>query len=121
MTKNSSNESLTFQRAVRAAVKTALEKLEVRGPSEDIRQLRTAVSRLQKQVDKLSDAALPGRRSKARNPGKPGRPPLHLDCTVKGCVEPHYALGLCSRHYQQRRRHTRSRRGAAARRAAARG
>jgi hypothetical protein len=45
-----------------------------------------------------------GRKGRRKGEGRPGRPALYTHCTVDDCSAEHYALGLCSKHYQQRRR-----------------
>lgn len=70
--------------------------------AEEVRELRRTVSALERRLDTLS-----GRKaSRAGGPGRgrPGRPPIHTNCTVRGCAREHYAKGLCSMHYQQWRR-----------------
>lgn len=103
-----SKQDVSVTRVVSTAVQTALQRYAMRGPIEEVRALRAIVGRLERRVERLA-ADLDGKKRKS-GPGRPGRPPLHDCCTVKACTEHHYALGLCSKHYQQRRRSKRMRR-----------
>ncbi|MBP7148309.1 MAG: hypothetical protein KBD01_12245 [Acidobacteria bacterium] len=98
--------SVNLDRALRDAIAEAIDKqlnrfgdAEGRSPLEELRLLKTNLTRLQKKVDSLA-----GQPRKRKGKGRPGRPPLHEVCTVPGCRNEHYALGLCSKHYQQMRR-----------------
>lgn len=65
---------------------------------EEVRALRRDLTALEKRVA--------GRQARRAASGKrrPGRPPIHTQCTVSGCNRAHYAKGLCSMHYQNWRR-----------------
>ena len=68
----------------------------------ELRDLKTAVARLEKRLDTISERAGVRRRSKSAR--GPGRPAIYEKCTVRGCKEAHYAKGMCSKHYQRDRR-----------------
>ena len=98
----------SLDRILRTTIAEILEKNAEkfalsRSLEADVRDLRAAVSRLERRVAALgrSDGRRKGRN---KGEGRPGRPPLYTHCTVDGCSAEHYALGLCSKHYQQRRR-----------------
>ncbi len=97
-------------RALRGVVDAAVERrlrLLTRGRAvgAELRDLRGALVRLERRCDSLARRIGAGvRRTRSRGVGSPGRPPLHEGCRVEGCRRDHYALGLCSRHYQQYRR-----------------
>jgi hypothetical protein len=71
--------------------------------AEELRDLRDSLARLEKRLATL-DGKSGGRGRGPARTGSPGRPPLHTGCKVDGCANEHYALGLCSKHYQQQRR-----------------
>ena len=72
---------------------------------EELRELRVAVTELERIVEKLSNRlGRTPRPRKGSGKGRPGRPAIHETCTLSGCGRPHYAKGLCSKHYQQERR-----------------
>lgn len=100
--------SLTVDRLLRATINEILEKNAAkyalsRSIEEDLKELRVLVSRLERRLAVLEAGGTRRRRRSAGGPG-PGRPALYTQCTVPGCSESHYALGLCSKHYQQKRR-----------------
>lgn len=70
---------------------------------QELRELRSSVARHERRIESL-DAKLGSRPRRTGRTGSPGRPPLHEGCKVEGCTNEHYALGLCSKHYQQERR-----------------
>lgn len=74
-----------------------------RSLESDVRELRAAVTRLERRVAALGTGKA-GRPRRGTGKSRPGRPALYTHCTVAGCGDEHYALGLCSKHYQQRRR-----------------
>ncbi len=74
-----------------------------RSLESDVRELRAAVSRLERRIAALGQGGVL-RKGRKSGQGRPGRPALYTHCTVAGCGAEHYALGLCSKHYQQRRR-----------------
>lgn len=85
-----------LQSAVNRVLKAAFEPLGgIEGLAATLRELKAAVSRR-------------GTGKGAKRAGKgykrPGRPSIHETCKVAGCGLPHYALALCSKHYQQHRR-----------------
>ncbi len=69
---------------------------------DEVRELRRSVNALERRLDSLSGRK--AARAGAGGRGRPGRPPIHTVCTVRGCTREHYAKGLCSMHYQQWRR-----------------
>lgn len=75
------------------------------GVAQEVRALRHAVAKLERRLDSLS-RRMPARLRRPAHGDRrgPGRPPTHTKCTVGGCTAPHYARGLCSRHYQRQRR-----------------
>ena len=99
----------SLDRILRTTIAEILEKNAEkfalsRSLESDVRELRAAVSRLERRVAALGRGGA-GRKGRSRQGnGRPGRPPLYTHCTVEGCSAEHYALGLCSKHYQQRRR-----------------
>lgn len=92
----------TLKRMVSTAVQDTMQRWLLRGPAEELRTLRATIGRLERRLERISMQI--GRRPRGPGGGKPGRPPLHEVCTVAGCRASHYALGLCSKHYQRRRR-----------------
>lgn len=99
---------LSFDRMLRDTITEMLERNAAKfalsqSLESDVRELRAAVSRLERRVASLGRGGAV-RRGRGKGEGKPGRPPLYTHCTVAGCGVEHYALGLCSKHYQQRRR-----------------
>jgi len=62
-------------------------------------ELRAEIGRLRREVGELARALA---RTPAA-PGRVGRPRTDRVCSVKGCVQPHVARGLCKNHYQQMR------------------
>lgn len=114
MAQRSRSKSPSFERLLHDTIDSVVEtKLQrtVGGPDAVLilRELRVIVARLERRVDMLSRKVLgsqpaPKRQSRRdRGPG-PGRPVMHETCTRRGCNEPHYAKGLCSKHYQAARR-----------------
>ncbi|MCU0231939.1 MAG: hypothetical protein MUC67_11290 [Acidobacteria bacterium] len=98
----------SLDRLLRATIHEILErnaeKFAVSQSLEsDVRELRAAVARLERRLATLGRGG-GARRAPRPGEGKPGRPPLYTHCTVADCGLEHYALGLCSKHYQQRRR-----------------
>ncbi|UCF66290.1 MAG: hypothetical protein JSV80_10875 [Acidobacteriota bacterium] len=74
---------------------------------EELKLTKRGVRQLERKVDALAarlERAGTGRRRQKAGMGRPGRPPIHEYCTKSGCRNPHYARGLCSKHYQQQRR-----------------
>ncbi|MDQ7008567.1 MAG: hypothetical protein Q9Q40_15200 [Acidobacteriota bacterium] len=69
----------------------------------ELRDLKTAVARLEKRLDTLAERA-GVRRRRSKSARGPGRPAIYEKCTVRGCDEDHYAKGMCSKHYQRDRR-----------------
>lgn len=98
-----------LERTVRGIVTAELEKLLGRGAKlptlvEEIKELRGALDRLERRFESGGRKAAPAARRGRKSKGSPGRPPLHQGCKKPGCTNEHYALGLCSKHYQQDRR-----------------
>ena len=60
----------------------------------ELRALRREIAQLARRVERAPQLATPGR---------VGRPRSERTCSVKGCVQPHVARGLCKNHYQQMR------------------
>ncbi|MBZ5639566.1 MAG: hypothetical protein LAO51_12545 [Acidobacteriia bacterium] len=76
---------------------------------------RKVVDRVQRQIPEREQlrrierhiARLARRVETGRRPGgarRVGRPRSNRRCNVRGCARPHVAQGLCSKHYQARRR-----------------
>ncbi len=103
------SERISLEHALRAAVEETIEKhlsrlSKGRPLGEELKDVRGAVARIERRLAGL-DSRIGGRRRGAGvRTGSPGRPPLHEGCKVEGCPNEHYALGLCSKHYQQERR-----------------
>lgn len=98
----------SFDRMLRDTITEMLERNAAKfalsqSLESDVRELRAAVTRLERRVASLGRGGA-ARRGREKGAGKPGRPPLYTQCTVAGCGVEHYARGLCSKHYQQRRR-----------------
>jgi hypothetical protein len=105
---NTMSNKVSLDRMLRATVAEILEKNAEkfalsRSLESDVRELRAAVSRLERRVAALGRGGS-GRKGRRAGNGRPGRPALYTHCTVADCGAEHYALGLCSKHYQQRRR-----------------
>jgi len=105
---DTSPSKVSLDRMLRVTIAEILQKNAEkfalsRSLESDVRELRAAVSRLERRVAALGQG---GAVRKGRKPGlgRPGRPALYTHCTVADCGAEHYALGLCSKHYQQRRR-----------------
>lgn len=106
--------SPSFERLLHDTIESIVEnKLQRTVGGSDallvLRELRVIVARLERRVDMLSRKVLgsqpaPKRQSRGKRGAGPGRPVIHETCTRKGCNEPHYAKGLCSKHYQAARR-----------------
>lgn len=101
-------EKVSLEHALRVAIEETIEKhlnrLSRRPLGEELKEVRGAVARIERRLAGL-DARVGGtRRRGGVRTGSPGRPPLHTGCKVEGCSNEHYALGLCSKHYQQERR-----------------
>jgi len=93
----------SIDRLIREFVTETLETFRPRSGHlreliEEVRALRRDLTALEKRVA--------GRQARRATSGKrrPGRPPIHTQCTVSGCNRAHYAKGLCSMHYQNWRR-----------------
>ncbi|GEM_PF-5503542 len=80
---------------VDAVADVVLERLTPKVPSrEEFRELR----KLLREVVRKS-------RSRSAGSGRSvGRPRSNRKCEMAGCDRPHVAQGLCSRHYQAKRR-----------------
>ncbi len=90
-----------FRELVGELVDARLRKLDgAEGLARLLRSIERRLDALERKVTRLAS----GSRSRTASGKKPGRPPLHERCLVEGCGADHYALGLCSRHYQQWRR-----------------
>jgi hypothetical protein len=105
---DTTSSKVSLDRMLRATVAEILEKNAEkfalsRSLESDVRELRAAVSRLERRVASLGRSGT-GRKGRRAGNGRPGRPALYTHCTVADCGAEHYALGLCSKHYQQRRR-----------------
>ncbi len=93
-----------LRRAIEETVSRQLGRLTRGRPlGDELRDLRGALARLEKRLAS-SGGTSGGRGRRPVRTGSPGRPPLHTGCKVEGCGNEHYALGLCSKHYQQERR-----------------
>lgn len=99
-------ERVSLEHALRAAIEETIERhlsrLSRGKPlAEELKEFRNTMTRIERRLEGLD-----GQRSRRRGvrAGSPGRPPLHEGCSVEGCPGEHYALGLCSKHYQQERR-----------------
>ncbi len=102
------SRGMTVDRLLRATINDILDKNAARfalsrSIEEDLKELRVLVSRLERRLAALEGGGKRRRKRGAGGPG-PGRPALYTHCTVPGCGAQHYALGLCSKHYQQKRR-----------------
>jgi hypothetical protein len=102
------SERVSLEQALRIAVEETIEKhlsrlSKGRPLGEELKEVRGAVARIERRLAGL-DTRIGGRRRTGVRTGSPGRPPLHTGCKVEGCTNEHYALGLCSKHYQQERR-----------------
>lgn len=101
--------SISMDRLLQEMIDKAVEKqlAQILGGSSSIENLRrtpVTLTRLERRVDLLA-AKLSGRRANQEaGRARPGRPPIHTVCTRAECGGAHYARGLCSRHYQQKRR-----------------
>jgi len=105
---DTTSSRVSLDRMLRATIAEILERNAEkfalsRSLESDVRELRAAVSRLERRVAALGKNGA-GRKARRKGDGRPGRPALYTHCTVAGCGAEHYALGLCSKHYQQRRR-----------------
>ena len=105
---DSTSSKVSLDRMLRTTIEEILQKNAEkfalsRSLESDVRELRAAVSRLERQIAALGQGGAL-RRGRKSGQGRPGRPALYTHCTVAGCGAEHYALGLCSKHYQQRRR-----------------
>jgi hypothetical protein len=105
---DSTSSKVSLDRMLRTTIAEILQKNAEkfalsRSLESDVRELRAAVSRLERQIAALGQGGAL-RRGRKSGQGRPGRPALYTHCTVAGCGAEHYALGLCSKHYQQRRR-----------------
>ncbi len=105
---SSADLATALRRTLERLVETEIDKHSRNAPlAQELRRLGRAVSRIERRLDALAsrvDASRMDRRGAAGGRGRPGRPPTHTSCTLKGCRGAHYARGLCSKHYQQRRR-----------------
>jgi len=90
---------------VNQLVDKKLERHDREAPiARELRRVVRAVTRLERRLETLSGRINGSRTPRSRGSGRPGRPPTHTTCTLKGCTNDHYARGLCSKHYQRRRR-----------------
>ena len=98
-----------MDRLLQEMINQAVEKQLARilggsGSIDSIRRAPSTLDRLERRLDTLA-AKLSGRRPiRKAGTARPGRPPIHTTCTRSGCRGSHYAKGLCSKHYQPRRR-----------------
>ena len=60
----------------------------------ELRALRREVAQLARRLERAPQLT---------SAGRVGRPRSERTCSVKGCVQPHVARGLCKNHYQQMR------------------
>ena len=91
----------SFHGLVAELVDARLQRVDgVDGLLRLLQALQRRVDSLERRLARIGSGGRSGKRSGKR----PGRPPLHEACLVEGCGAEHYALGLCSRHYQQWRR-----------------
>ncbi len=98
--KTARRADIAFRELVDELVDVRLRKLDgVDGLVRLVRSMERRLDALERKVSRLAAG-----RSRTASGKKPGRPPLHERCLVEGCGADHYALGLCSRHYQQWRR-----------------
>ncbi len=101
-----------FRDLMASAVEEPLKALvkELRKQQKELeRSITRELNRVWKELGKVSGRsgrkAKVGRKKTGAAKGKrPGRKPKHEKCTIKGCDRPHYAKGLCTRHYQQWRK-----------------
>jgi hypothetical protein len=98
-------DSVNLDRAIRAVIEESIDRqlarlTRGRPLGDELRDLRSALGRIERRLN----AGGPRSAAGAAGRGRPGRPPKHTRCTLEGCNNPHYALGLCSKHYQQERR-----------------
>ncbi len=104
---DTSPSKVSLDRMLRVTIAEILQKNAEkfalsRSLESDVRELRAAVSRLERRIAALGGGTV--RKGRKPGQGRPGRPALYTHCTVADCGAEHYALGLCSKHYQQRRR-----------------
>lgn len=104
------SDKTSLERALRIVVEETIERhlsriSRGRPFGDELKEVRGTVARIERRLEALGHkvGASP-RRPRAAGTGSPGRPPLHVGCKVEGCDAEHYALGLCSKHYQQARR-----------------
>ncbi|GAB4372504.1 MAG: hypothetical protein Kow0062_08860 [Acidobacteriota bacterium] len=100
---NDTGSRQSLDRLIKEFVTETIETLRPRSGQlrelvEEVRALRRDLTALEKRV------AGRAKRRAASGKRKPGRPPIHTQCTVSGCNRAHYAKGLCSMHYQNWRR-----------------
>jgi hypothetical protein len=98
-----------IEKALKEFIEQASDRQIVRAfgtssPAADLREMRKAVTRLERRVEQLTTRVSGRTRRTTGSRRGPGRPATHTVCTVAGCNNPHYAKGLCSRCYQRERR-----------------
>lgn len=103
------SETPNLERALRLVVEETIQKhlarlSHGRPIGEELKEVRGTVARIERRLEALGQKVGGTRRNRPAGTGSPGRPPLYVGCKVEGCTAEHYALGLCSKHYQQSRR-----------------
>jgi hypothetical protein len=90
--------------ALSAALRNLVEAVARKVMDEVRREIpeRNRVRRIERQLARLSRRL--GSGGRASGAKRVGRPRSDRRCTVRGCSLPHVAQGLCSKHYQARRR-----------------
>ena len=102
-------EKTSLERALRLVVEETIQRhlsrlSHGRPFGEELKEVRGTVARIERRLEALGQKVGGARRTRPAGTGSPGRPPLYVGCKVESCPAEHYALGLCSKHYQQSRR-----------------